>query len=291
MAKYLKPCRGSYNSAVEQSMILKKGELFFEFPHGSTGKEPAKIMIGDGVSGYGMSGVNPNDTSGASTNSFAPALIHPVLYSPEFTDSNYATASWNINSGTASISNIKPYSKDSHMGNLPKIIGNIKQALCNHADSIMKLYEMIENVASSTIDLKTIYPVGSLYLTTDGSAGANPSNFINGTTWEKLPANYALKTVSSSGGNTSTGSITGATTLSIDQIPKHTHAFTLTRITATDGAVSAMPSDFDAVSGYDHITDNTGPAGSGSTSGSSQGHTHTPGMPANIGVVVWRRTN
>lgn len=288
MSKYLKPCRGSYNSAVEQSLILKKGELFFEFPHGSTGKEPAKIMIGDGVSGYGMSGVNPNDTSGASTNSFAPALIHPVLYSPEFTDSNYATASWNINSGTAAISNIKPYSKDSHMGNLPKIIGNIKQALCNHADSIMKLYEMIENVASSTIDLKTIYPVGSLYLTTSDSA--NPNNFINGTTWEKLPANYALKTVSSSGGSTAAAGDTGPTTLKENQIPSHDHQY---MYTYSFGYVSIadMMGDDEKVAITKPNGDFPYSINSTTKTGGGQPHSHTAGMPANIGVVVWKRTN
>lgn len=290
MSKYLKPCRGSYNSAVEQSLILKKGELFFEFPHGSTGKEPAKIMIGDGVSGYGMSGVNPNDTSGASTNSFAPALIHPVLYSPEFTDSNYATASWNINSGTAAISNIKPYSKDSHMGNLPKIIGNVKQALCNHADSIMKLYEMIENVASSTIDLKTIYPVGSLYLTTSDSASANPNNFINGTTWEKLPANYALKTVSSSGGSTAAAGNTGATTA---PLPAHSHTYSLANSFGYVDLANTMGSDervalTNPQGNLPTYSTNSSTAG---VSGNAATHAHTAGMPANIGVVVWRRTN
>jgi hypothetical protein len=291
MSKYLKPCRGSYNSAVEQSLILKKGELFFEFPHGSTGKEPAKIMIGDGVSGYGTSGVNPNDTSGASTNSFAPALIHPVLYSPEFTDSNYATASWNINSGTAAISNIKPYSKDSHMGNLPKIIGNIKQALCNHADSIMKLHEMIEDVASSTIDLKTIYPVGSLYLTTSDSASANPNNFINGTTWKKLPANYALKTVSSSGGSTAAAGNTGGTALDITQIPSHNHTYSKAMVqnsVDTDGGGTTVQAWTDDMEDSVH-TGFTG--GDNTAQHKTVAHAHTAGMPANIGVVVWKRTN
>lgn len=146
MAKYLKPRRGSTSSAVAQKMILKKGEIFFEFPNGHTGKEPAKLMIGDGISGYDMQSVNPDDTSGASIDSWQPGLIHPVLYSPEFTDSNPSTSSWTFNSGTYAINKIKPYSKDSHMGNLPKIIGNIKEALVNHADSLNKLNEDIDKI-------------------------------------------------------------------------------------------------------------------------------------------------
>ena len=140
MAKYLRPRRGTLANADSQNLLLKKGELFFEYPVGSVGMAPAKLMIGNGITQYTSSNPVTTDTSGSSTNSFAPALVHPVLYRPKFTDSNCATSDWTFNAGTEAISNIKPWVNTSNQGSLlPNIIGNIKQALCNHADSLTKL--------------------------------------------------------------------------------------------------------------------------------------------------------
>ena len=52
MAKYLKPRRGSKANAYDQNIGLQKGELFMEFPNGYIGKEPGRLVIGDGASSY-----------------------------------------------------------------------------------------------------------------------------------------------------------------------------------------------------------------------------------------------
>jgi len=132
MAKYLKPRRGSTASAKSQNMLLFKGELFLDFPNGNIGKEPGRMVIGDGLTSYTHIG----DDSGSSTNTFAPMIVHPAIYTPVFADSTPSTSSWTFDAGTGEINNI-----GNGTGNvtLPNIIGNIKSALCKHADSLNRL--------------------------------------------------------------------------------------------------------------------------------------------------------
>lgn len=165
MAKYLRPRRGSYANAAAQNISLKKGELFFEFPNGNIGKEPARLIIGDGASSYGDLEVHG---SGSSTNSFQPALIHPAIYHVDFNNSNPATASWTFNSGTTAINNIQPRSTNSGTSSLlPKIIGNIKQALVNHADSLTKLNnDLYCHHISGEIDLNDYTETGTYMVDT-----------------------------------------------------------------------------------------------------------------------------
>lgn len=52
---YIRPRRGTRTVMTETekaALILKEGELFFEFPDEGIGKAPAKVKIGDGVSAY-----------------------------------------------------------------------------------------------------------------------------------------------------------------------------------------------------------------------------------------------
>jgi len=167
MAKYLRPRRGSYANAAAQNILLKKGELFFEFPNSNIGKEPARLIIGDGASSYGDLEVHG---SGSSTNSFQPALIHPAIYHVDFNNSNPATENWTFNSGTTAINNIQPRSTNSSTSSLlPKIIGNIKQALVNHADSLTKLnndlsYAEYYQDNATTIDLNDLKTQNKTYM-------------------------------------------------------------------------------------------------------------------------------
>ena len=53
MSSYLRPRRGTSTNASGQNIKLQKGEIFMEFPNGSTiGKSPGRIIIGDGSSSY-----------------------------------------------------------------------------------------------------------------------------------------------------------------------------------------------------------------------------------------------
>ena len=65
--------------------------------------------------------------------------------------------------------------------------------------------------------LNQVYPVGSLYITTNET---NPSNFLGGT-WEKITSDAYLKIVSSNAGN-----LDGTSSdhkIPINSMPNHTH--------------------------------------------------------------------
>ena len=52
---YIRPRRGTettMHETAKAAMVLKEGELFFEFPDDGVGKGPAKVKIGDGTSAY-----------------------------------------------------------------------------------------------------------------------------------------------------------------------------------------------------------------------------------------------
>jgi hypothetical protein len=72
--------------------------------------------------------------------------------------------------------------------------------------------------------LNQIYPVGSLYLTTNAT---NPSKFLGGT-WEQITSDAYLKIVSSDAG--SLGGTSSDHKIPIESIPSHNH-------TPTDGHV------------------------------------------------------
>ena len=52
MASYLRPRRGKAATAISQSLILKRGEIFFEVPTSGVGTGAGKIKMGDGSTTY-----------------------------------------------------------------------------------------------------------------------------------------------------------------------------------------------------------------------------------------------
>ena len=52
MANYLRPRRGRRATAIKQNIILKRGELFMEYPEAGPGTGTGKIKMGDGVTEY-----------------------------------------------------------------------------------------------------------------------------------------------------------------------------------------------------------------------------------------------
>lgn len=52
MAAYLKPRRGKKNTAIDQDIILKRGEIFFEVPNTGVGSGQGNLKMGDGVTTY-----------------------------------------------------------------------------------------------------------------------------------------------------------------------------------------------------------------------------------------------
>ena len=139
---------------------------------------------------------------------------------------------------------------------------------------------------------KIIYPIGSIYMSANST---DPKNLFGGT-WERLKGGFLYGAVSSYGTGNSTGTVTnassgntGSTTLTVDQIPSHTHGVNL----ATGGTqtLSGFSWEYSAKSRLYNM--------SGSTdmvryTGGGKGHTHslnshTHNIPY-MAVFVWRRT-
>lgn len=119
--------------------------------------------------------------------------------------------------------------------------------------------------------LTDIYPVGSIYLTVNNT---NPSTWITGTTWEQIKDTFLL-----GAGDTYSGGATGGEathTLTVDEIPSHSHTFT----------------DYYNISGVG----STGSTGSFQNSTKSSGTGNTGGgnahnnMPPYLVVYMWKRT-
>ena len=161
---------------------------------------------------------------------------------------------------------------------------------------------------NSNIDLLSVYPIGSIYIS---YSSTNPSTLFGGT-WTQIQGKFLLGvsstySVGSTGGNSSVTSSsasgntggsssanTGSTTLTINQIPRHTHNYTLVDFLQSGTAGSQVG-----------VLNPPGTKATATTStGGSQGHTHSMAhthsigshthtvntLPPYIAVYMWRRT-
>ena len=290
MSQYLKPRRGKYTSAETQNIVLKKGEMFLCMVNNDDmGRGTGAVYIGDGGTEFNDYAHNGSTTS----NVPQPFLVHPANYKPIFANTNPSTASYQIDPAVSDINDIGTGKANKV---LPEIIGKIKSALCKHADSINKLSsdtgniedtldqqsELLNTLSTEFANMKSrldkMYPVGSLYLAADHTV--DPATFLPGR-WQRFSANYVLKTIVEGDSATQGVGNTGSTTLNINQIPSHTHkygkAFSVNTVDSDGGGIST------------HVYDATNDEATTVPAGGGQGHTHTAGMPANIGVHVWKR--
>ena len=134
MAKYLRPRRGTRTNAVGQNILLKRGEIFLEFPGNSIGNTAGKLIVGDGATSY------------QNIDSF---IEDPSLYCPRFNNSTYQTSNYTFNTGTAAIDNMGDGSSTSNIS-LPNIIGYIKEALCKQNDSNNYMNTELAKYANNT---------------------------------------------------------------------------------------------------------------------------------------------
>lgn len=126
------------------------------------------------------------------------------------------------------------------------------------------------------------YPVGSIYMSVNN---INPTNFFGGT-WEQIKDKFLLACsdtykVNSTGGNTTTNS----TTLTIDQIPSHSH-----KTQTYKSEVEAKGYGLSSGGGFTNrviVYQNTSTWTTNATGG-GKGHTHTY-MPPYLAVYVWKR--
>ena len=134
--------------------------------------------------------------------------------------------------------------------------------------------------------LSMIYPVGSIYI----SVNSTDPSLLFGGTWVQLEDRFLIGASStysagSTGGDTKTGAAsgnTGSTTLTVEQIPSHTHSYGMKK---GDGGwtIAAMSDGAKTNSG---TTDSTG-GGKGHTH-TLNNHTHT-NMPPYLAVYMWER--
>ena len=128
--------------------------------------------------------------------------------------------------------------------------------------------------------LKSLYPIGSVYMSFNNSL---PDSLKNIGTWELVSAGYFLKTITSgTGGSTANAGNTGSTTLTVDQIPSHSHGTsTFSGIYSSNFTASNTNNAAGLV--WNNKTNGSGAAGGGKS------HTHTAGNPASISIYMWRR--
>lgn len=123
--------------------------------------------------------------------------------------------------------------------------------------------------------LDNIYPVGSIFITMNNT---NPSEYFGGK-WEKISGGYLYATGSNSLGKTTyIGWGAQSTTLTIDQIPPHTHSY-YGHYGYNRQAASTLGWNLGDTDYNDYKV---------STTGGGQGHTHNI---ATIDVWMWKRVS
>ena len=146
------------------------------------------------------------------------------------------------------------------------------------------LYEGGGKTLDKLFDL--VYPVGSIYLSVNST---NPKDLFGGT-WEMMYGGYLYATNGSHSYSSYTGTGTQSTTLTVNQIPSHTHSFKRNGgysngIMVDTGALGAWGSPIYQVSTSNYTAVPNTP--SIDSTGGGQGHTHNV---AYIAVRVWKRT-
>lgn len=164
-----------------------------------------------------------------------------------------------------------------------------------------RLYQKDKNVSIMGIDTYDVWPVGSIFMSIYST---NPSTYFGGT-WVKLSGGFIYASTATSGtkgesGNGSGTAVsaatgnTGSTTLTVNQIPGHTHNF------RSDGTQMVNVTS-GWVTNYDFVSINQGGGGyrlqfavPTASTGGGQGHTHSLGSHTHnvpyIAVYVWKRT-
>ncbi len=156
--------------------------------------------------------------------------------------------------------------------------------------------ESLEVNGKSIFDM--IYPVGSIYMSMNST---DPKNLFGGT-WQRLSGGFLYGCVNSSGTGNGTGTSTGAasgntgsTTLTIDQIPNHSHLLKMRNAGKWNWSSGSATGDM-MEGGYSWNANNTTYNWliENSYVGGSKGHTHTLNSHTHIvpyiAVFCWKRT-
>lgn len=123
-------------------------------------------------------------------------------------------------------------------------------------------------------------PIGSIYLTVSND---NPSTYFGGT-WEKMSGGYLYACVNSIGNSSYTGSSTQPHTLTIEQIPAHSHGITVKAHWGDAG--NTNEENYNIGTKWDTNWANRSWMNFASNTGGGQAHSHNI---AYIGVWCWKR--
>lgn len=151
-------------------------------------------------------------------------------------------------------------------------------------DGNLTVNSLKTNITSSNINFDEIYPIGSVYLSVNST---NPSVYFGGS-WEQINGYYlyAGNTNETGGSNVSGASTgeTGATALTVDQIPGHSHYIpSLSGSTSSNGDhIHNIGADFDGGAASARYTVHSkGPTGAGYLKPTSQAGNHSHNITTN----------
>ena len=139
--------------------------------------------------------------------------------------------------------------------------------------------------SSSDLDFNEIYPIGSVYLSVNST---NPSVYFGGT-WEQINGYYLYAgNTNNTGGSGLTGEAsgnTGSTTLTVNQIPSHSHSIPSLNGTASSNGSHThnIGADFDGGAGSARYTVHSrGTSGAGYLMATSSSGAHTHSVSTNV---------
>ena len=139
--------------------------------------------------------------------------------------------------------------------------------------------------SSSDLDFNEIYPIGSVYLSVNST---NPSVYFGGT-WEQINGYYLYAgNTNNTGGSSLTGEAsgnTGSTTLTVNQIPSHSHSIPSLNGTASSNGSHThnIGADFDGGAGSARYTVHSrGTSGAGYLMATSSSGAHTHSVSTNV---------
>ncbi|CDF12308.1 uncharacterized protein BN778_01332 [Mycoplasma sp. CAG:776] len=155
-----------------------------------------------------------------------------------------------------------------------------------HLDSEgnLTVNSLTTSISSSNTNFDEIYPIGSIYMSVNNT---NPSTLFGGT-WEQITGYYLYAgNTNETGGSNITGAAsgeTGATALTVNQIPSHTHYIpSLSGSTTSNGDhIHNIGADFDGGAASARYTVHSkGPTGAGYLKPTSQAGAHTHSITTN----------
>ncbi|MEG0579807.1 MAG: hypothetical protein RR490_07820 [Niameybacter sp.] len=136
---------------------------------------------------------------------------------------------------------------------------------------------LLQNTAMTNSQMLQMFPVGSIFMS---SSGTNPGSYLGGT-WVAWGSGRVPVGVNTSDGNFNAVEKTGGTaseTLSVAQMPSHTHSFSGSAVT-TGGVSTSLAGSFTGTAvntGNNNVAATASFSGTAASTGNnSAGHTHT----------------